>query len=313
MSGLASPLGLERWRLGSADPYISPMPTARSEGPHERDSSRRRAPSVLDLVRLSSVPVFPPGGEGLYRQIALLTEMQQDHEVLDAACGRGLSTAFLAANYRVEATGIDPDSGLVYEAEQRARSLGLENLLSFQTARLDDLPYQNEMFDISIGEVGLGAEFDPAAAVRELARVTKPMGAVVLVQLVWTGNIDEPRREILVQHLGARPMLLIEWKQLLREAGCVDLRVEDWSDYASPFRPAITGPFHDIAEIFSFRQKVGILRRALSRWGWRGVRGAIVREQEIHRLLSRDRVLGLSLIIGTKWPHDQQRAAGGGS
>ena len=33
------------------------------------------APSVLDLVRLSPEPVFPPGGEGLYRQIALLTEL----------------------------------------------------------------------------------------------------------------------------------------------------------------------------------------------------------------------------------------------
>lgn len=259
-------------------------------------------PSVLDLVRLSPDPVFPPGGEALYRQIAILTELAPGQEVLDAACGRGLSTAFLASNYSVEATGLDSVPALVEEAEQRARSLGLESRLTFQTAPLDDLPFQDSVFDVTIGEVGLGASYDPSTAVRELVRVTREMGHVVLVQLVWTGSVDADRREILVQHLGARPMLLVEWKQIMRDAGCVDLRVEDWSDYASPFRPAVTGPFHDIAKIFTLRQKVAILQRALQRWGWRGVRGAIVREQEIHRLLSRQRVLGLSLVIGTKWP-----------
>jgi hypothetical protein len=43
------------------------------------------------------------------------------------------------------------------------------------------------------------------------------------------------------------------------------------------------------------------MRRALRRWGWRGVRGAIVREREIHRLLTHERVLGLSMIKGVRW------------
>src|SRR5690606_98939 len=115
------------------------------------------------------------------------------------------------------------------------------------------------------------------------------------------GHVDEDRKKILVEHLGARPLLLVEWKQLLRDAGCVDLRVEDWSDNDSPFRPAVHGPIHDFVLMFSLRQKLAILRRAFERWGWRGVRGAIAREQEIHNLLTRQRVLGLALIIGTKW------------
>jgi len=291
----------------------SPTPgTSKSSGDREISLQPLRdlGPSVLDLVRLSPEPVFPPGGEALYRQIAILTELQAGREVLDAACGRGLTTAFLAATYGVEGTGLDPDPMLVAEAYQRARSIGLGERVNFQTSALDDLPFQDEVFDVSIGEVGLGAATDPVAAVRELARVTRPMGCVVLVQLVWTGHVDEARREVLVQHLGARPMLTVEWKQMLRAAGCVDLHVEDWSDYAAPFRPTVAGPFHDIAEIFSFRQKVAILRRALGRWGWKGLRGALVREREIHRLLSRERVLGLSLFKATKWPKE---APGGAS
>lgn len=262
---------------------------------------------MLDLVRLSRDVVFPPGGEELYRQIVRLTELNASNEVLDAACGRGVSTLYLAKSIGVSGVGVDSDPVLVRQAIARSREEGLEGTFTFETAALDDLPYRDGSFDVAIGEIGLAASADPARAVKELARVTRPHGCVVLVQLIWTGNVDPTRREILVQHLGARPMILVEWKQLLRDAGVVDLVVEDWSDAPSPFRPA--APFHDFAEMFTLREKVRILRRALGRWGWSGVRGALVREREVHNLLTRERALGLSLIKGTRWIPDAGPAA----
>lgn len=261
-------------------------------------------PSVLDLVRLSPEPVFPPGGEGLYRQIALLTEIGSDHLVLEAACGRGVGTEFLATTTGAECYGLDPNPLLMEEADRRVRSTGKADRIHFETGSLEDLPYRDGIFDISIGGIGLAALADPATAVRELARVTRSMGAVILVQLIWTGNVEADRKEELVAHLGGRPLLLVEWKQLLRDAGVVELHVEDWSDSASPFRPGNSRSFGDFSEILSFRQKAVILHRAFRRWGWRGVRGAIMREVEINRLLTRERVLGLSLIRGTKWTPD---------
>lgn len=262
---------------------------------------RRSGPSMLDLVRLSREVVFPPGGQELFRRIGTLTELHEGMEVLDAACGRGVTTSFLASTFGVGCVGVDTDPALVREAQERAREGEMEARTTFETAALDDLPYRDGIFDVAIGEIGLAASVDPARSVSELARVTKPFGSVVLVQLTWTGNVDPARREVLVAHLGARPMILMEWKQLLRDAGVVELAVEDWSDAPSPFRPSAGGPFPDFAEIFTFREKIAILVRALRRWGWRGVRGALVREREIHRLLTRERVLGLTMIKGTRW------------
>ena len=270
----------------------SPFPSAREP---------RRVPSMLDLVRLSREAVFPPGGEPLYRKIASLTEMASGMEVLDAACGRGTSLRFLAQSFGVHGVGVDDDADLVAAAERQTREDAPDAAVAFEAGALDDLPYKDGIFDVAIGEMGLAALADPSRAVAELARVTKPFGHVVLVQLIWTGNVDPARREILVQHLGARPLILVEWKQLLRDAGVVDLVVEDWSDTPSPFRPSAQGPFPDFHEIFTFREKLAILRRALRRWGWRGVRGAIVREREIHHLLTHERVLGLTMIKGTRW------------
>jgi SAM-dependent methyltransferase len=274
----------------------SPVPDAFRLPPN-----RESGPSILDLVRLSPEVVFPPGGQELFRRIATLTELGAGMEVLDAACGRGVTTSFLASSFGASCVGVDPDERLVREADARAREAGLDGRVSFESARLDDLPYRDGIFDVAIGELGLGATADPARAVSELARVTRPFGSVVLVQLIWTGNVDPARREVLVAHLGARPMILVEWKQLLRDAGVVELAVEDWSDAPSPFRPNGVGPFPDFSEIFTWREKLDIVRRAVKRWGWRGVRGALRREREIHRLLTRERVLGLTMIKGTRW------------
>ena len=40
--------------------------------------------------------------------------------------------------------------------------------------------------------------------------------------------------------------------------------------------------------------------RAWRRWGWRGVRTVLEREREVHRLLTRERILGLDLLKGRK-------------
>jgi hypothetical protein len=118
------------------------------------------------------------------------------------------------------------------------------------------------------------------------------------VQLVWKAPVDATRREVLSRHLGARPLLLVEWKRLLQGAGIRRLHTEDWSDSETAFRPEGVKPFPDFSELFSLPEKVGILRRAWGRWGWKGVRTAVAREAEVHRLLTRERILGLDLLVG---------------
>jgi ubiquinone/menaquinone biosynthesis C-methylase UbiE len=258
------------------------------------------APSMLDLVRLSPRLLFPPGGRELARQIALLTNLCSDHEVLVAGCGNGVTLQYFVTEYGVHGSGVDADGHLVAEAEQRARSAGLADSMHFQTGPGDQLPYRDEVFDVTIGELGLTHEADPEEAVRELVRVTRPGGCVVLVQLVWKAPVDESRRRLLAEHLGVRPRMLVEWKRMLREAGVGRLHTEDWSDDETAFRSRVVKPFPDFAELFSLPEKLGILRRAWRRWGWRGVRTVLVREREVHELLTRERILGLDLVKGLK-------------
>ncbi len=255
---------------------------------------------MLDLVRLSRRPLFPPGGAELCRQIALLTDLAEGHEVLVASCGLGMMLEFFVREYAVLGSGVDEDPRMIERAEDRVRVEGLADRLHFQHGPMDDLPYRDEIFDVAVGALGLTAHADPWEAVRELVRVTKLGGTVVLVQPVWKAPVDQVRRDVLAEHLGARPLMLVEWKRMMREEGLDNLYTEAWSDEETAFRPHVSKPFPDFAELFTVTEKLGILRRAWKEWGWRGVWTALAREREVHNLLTRERILGLDLVKGVK-------------
>lgn len=256
------------------------------------------SPSAVGLTRLSTRLSFPPGGEALYRSILRLVALSETSEFVMVPCGRGRGALFIAESTGAGGAGADPDPLLVEVATDRAKKAGLAGRLHFENAPLHELPYQDAVFDLALGEIELGAGQDPPAAVRELVRVTRPGGLVILIQLVWTRTLEAARRDDLVERLGVRPLVLVEWKQMLREAGVVDLSVEDWSDAAASHRqPSVLG---GLAELFTLRGKLRILPRAWKRWGWRGVRAVLSRERELRRLVEEERVLGVTLIKGTR-------------
>ncbi len=257
-------------------------------------------PSMLDLVHLSHRPLFPPGGVDICRQIALLTGMKKGDEVLVIPSGLSVTLEHFAREYRVVGSGVEDDPILLARAEERLRVIGMLERVHVQAGEMDGLPFRDDIFDVVIAELGLTSRVSAESAVAEMVRVAKPGASVVLVQAVWKAPVDPVRREILSQHLGCRPLMVVEWKRLLRDAGVEGLHTEDWSDEETAFRPQITKPFPDFSELFTFREKLGILRRARQRWGWVAVGTALARVREVHKLLTQERVLGLDLVMGLK-------------
>jgi 2-polyprenyl-3-methyl-5-hydroxy-6-metoxy-1,4-benzoquinol methylase len=254
------------------------------------------APAVLQLVQTVVLGRWRASGEDLYREVVQLTELGAGQEALVSGSGDGFTCEWLAAKTGAAVTGVDADAEQVENAEARARALIRPLPVAYQQAPLDDLPHETAVFDVAIGEPVLAAAADPARAVAELARVTKPMGSVILLQLTWSSELQGQARELLVERLGLRPRLLVEWKQMMRDAGIVDLQVQDWTDSA-PQPEADAGPQ------LTWRQKMQILGSAWRRWGWKEARDALEREESLLRELSRERSIGFQLIKGVKWPH----------
>ena len=260
-------------------------------------------PAVLRLVQRSVLGRWRATGEELYREVAELTEAASGREVLVSGCGEGATTEWLARRTGAAVTGVDPVRARVERAEARVRSLARPLPVQYEHASLDDLPHESAVFDAAIGEPVLSMAPDPERAVAELGRIVKPMAPVVLLQLTWSSDIQPEARDRVVERLGLRPFLLVEWKQMLRDAGVVDLQVQDW-----------TAGFHDSeAEqradepLLTWREKMHIVGRAWRRWGWREARGAVARETALLRELSRERAIGFALLKGVRWPREGER------
>lgn len=255
-------------------------------------------------------------GEELYREIARTLEVVAGNELLVVGCGDGVTVEWLAGKTGATATGVDADARRIARAERRVRSAVGRASVSFEASGLEELPHESNVFDASLGEPLLAATPHPERAVAELVRVTKPMGVVVLLQLTWSSGIAESTRTLLVEKLGLRPHHLVEWKQMLRQAGVVDVDVQDWSEgplgrslpVARPGRKRRRGAVDRTAPRLTLPQKVHIVGRAWRRWGWRAgvvdaARGALALEHALLQELSRERAIGFQLIRGVKWPH----------
>ena len=268
----------------------------------ERRDPHPPAPAVLRLAELLVRDRWGAVAEALYREIDVLANAGPGTAIFVAGCGDGVTSDRLARRTHAAVTGADPDRRLIQVADARARA-GSDNL-TYEVADLDDLPFETNVFDCAIGAPGVGAARDPERAVAELVRVTKPMGTVLLIQPTWTASLGGPQRAGLSRALGVTPRSVMEWKRALREAGLVEIDVQDWGDGGRPLGRLTTGSMEAVAPpSLTWRDKVHIVSHAWRRAGLRGTRDALARDEELLRELTRERALSLVLFSGVKWPH----------
>ena len=129
---------------------------------------------------------------GDYNKIAALTVPLSEHlvdhvgvapgaHVLDVATGTG-HAALAAARRGGVVVGIDYVPELLDIARRRATAEDLE--VDFSQADAEDLPYDDETFDVVLSAIGVMFSADHRRAARELARVSREGGRIALAS--WT-------------------------------------------------------------------------------------------------------------------------------
>lgn len=102
-------------------------------------------------------------------------------EAIDLACGGGLIACAFAPHVR-HVTGIDLTPAMLERARVYAAEKGLTNT-SWEAGDVRALPYPGASFDIVATRFSFHHFQDPAGALREMARLCRPGGRVVLVDM----------------------------------------------------------------------------------------------------------------------------------
>lgn len=83
----------------------------------------------------------------------------------------------------VEVVGIDLSTGMLDQARRRVQQLGLEHV-TLQVGDVEELPFDDDSFDTAVATCVFCSVDHPVAGLRELARVTRPDGQVLLLEHV---------------------------------------------------------------------------------------------------------------------------------
>jgi ubiquinone/menaquinone biosynthesis C-methylase UbiE len=112
-------------------------------------------------------------------ELAAWTGVGEGDRVLDLACGDG-NTALPMAQLGADVTGIDIAENLVEAARRRAAEAGLDNV-TFQHGDATNLEgVDDDSFDLTFSCFGAMFAPKPFDVAREMVRVTKPGGRVVM-------------------------------------------------------------------------------------------------------------------------------------
>lgn len=104
-------------------------------------------------------------------------------EVLDLGCGDG-TTAIPAAETGARVVGVDIAANLVAAGKRRAKARGLRRVRFVQGDACDLAMLADNRFDLTISVFGAMFAPDPDAAAREMVRVTRPGGRIVMANWI---------------------------------------------------------------------------------------------------------------------------------
>jgi SAM-dependent methyltransferase len=119
--------------------------------------------------------------------------LSADVDVIDLACGTG-NAALLAAAGGARVVGIDGSTRLLDVARERARARDVE--IDFREGDLLDLPVESATADLVVSIFGVIFAPAPAPAMREVRRVLRPGGRMLMTAWIPAGPIHAMLRAI---------------------------------------------------------------------------------------------------------------------
>ena len=156
-----------------------------------------------------------------------------DTRVIDIACGKGTTSAYLANRFGCEVVGIDISDDLLDEAKAIAARKGLEDKLDFRVGDALDLPFADGEFDVAISQAMLILVGDKQKAIREAMRVMRPGGRSGWLELSWKKQPPAEFMHEVSDVICAYCMTNVEtfenWEKVFSWAGVENLEVEKHS------------------------------------------------------------------------------------
>ncbi len=161
----------------------------------ESESENRSIKIGYSREDLEKVPKEAIRGLGCGNPLNLV-DLEIGENVLDLGSGLGIDV-FLASERVGEsglATGIDASEEMVKKAREIAKKNGYENV-EFKKGKIEDLPFEDQIFDTVISNCVINLSTDKLKTYKEIYRVLKPGGRIIISDIVTEGKLPKEIKE----------------------------------------------------------------------------------------------------------------------
>lgn len=192
-----------------------------------KDSVQQQFGQVAANYATSAVHVGGPDLEAMLQAAGL-----QGHErVLDAGCGAG-HTALAFARQAAEVVALDLTQAMLEQARRLANERNLANI-AFQHGDVEHIPFPDQSFDIVTSRYSAHHYPNPQAAMAEFARVLRPGGTFLLVDVVASESPTQDTFlnaiELLRDPSHVRDHTPTQWLAMAQAAGLEGELLETWA------------------------------------------------------------------------------------
>jgi len=187
---------------------------------------------VMAIEEIWGEGFMAPGGEG---NVANLIEGMdvRGKTVLDIGCGTGGPACMLGGKLGARVVGTDLEASLLRRTQKRALERGLQDRIALIQVGRGPLPFRNGAFDVVLSSGAFTQTEDKLEMFRECFRVLRPGGWLSAYD--WMKTEGEYSDEMLywfeLEGLTYAMETPDRHEALLREAGFVDVKIVDRSDW----------------------------------------------------------------------------------
>jgi len=183
--------------------------------------------SYTDCLAIFGVGGAHPGGLQLTKELLSREKIDETTSILDAGCGTGQTSAYIAEQYRCKVTSLDCNKLMLDKARQRF--LSLHSPIETQQGSTENLPFSEGIFDIILSESVISFT-DVSLTIPEFKRVLKPNGVLLAIEMVLEKSLSEEELKTIVNFYGVSQILTEnEWKTLFQRAKFKQVSVEKFN------------------------------------------------------------------------------------
>lgn len=136
-------------------------------------------------------------------KVAAMADIQMEDKILDAGCGVGGSSLFLASRFGCQVEGITLSEKQVIHARQKATELGLNEKANFSVANYIQTPFPDESFDVVWAIESVCHATEKKDFLQEAFRVLKKGGRLVVADF-FSNDPDAGAAKNFLLHKWAR-------------------------------------------------------------------------------------------------------------